>query len=269
MPQLFKYINKISLILASFFIGASAVAEELPRFNMRYGVTPVSHDIYDLHMTVFWIMVLIGLIVFGIMFYASFKYRKAKGAVAAKFHENTKLEIVLLIIPFIILVAMAVPATKVLMRLDNADDSSVTIKVTGYQWRWEYEYLDNGIKFFSDLSTPQEQIENLAPKGKWYLLEVNHELVVPTNEKIRFLITSNDVIHSWWVPALGVKKDAVPGFMHEAWAKIEKPGTYRGQCAELCGANHGFMPIVVKAVTPANYKKWVAKELKEQNKGAK
>ncbi len=230
------------------------------QLNMTPGVTPISHDIYNLHMTIFWICVAIGIIVFGILTYSLVHHRKAKGAVAAKFHEHTYVEIIWAVIPFLILIAMAIPATMVLIRMNDESHSDLTIKITGYQWKWKYDYLNQGISFFSNLSTPIQEIHNKAPKNKWYLLEVDKPLVVPVHKKIRFLITSNDVIHSWWVPALGVKKDAIPGFINEAWARINKPGTYRGQCAELCGINHGFMPIVVVAKSVQGFNDWVAKQ---------
>lgn len=228
--------------------------------NMTPGVTPISRDIYDLHMTIFIISMVIGILVFGVLIYALVNHRKSKGHNAVNFHGNTKVEVTLTIIPFLILVAMAIPATMVLKRMDDNAKSDVTIKITGYQWYWQYEYLDHGISYYSRLSTPQDQLEGKAKKGKWYLLEVDKPLVVPIHKKIRFLVTSKDVIHSWWVPDFGIKRDAIPGFVHEAWARIEKPGIYRGQCAELCGVNHGFMPIVVVAKTEKEYEKWVAKQ---------
>ena len=230
------------------------------QYNMLPGVTPISREIYGLHMTIFWICVVIGILVFSIMFYAIFKHRKSKGAVAANFHEHVQVEFLWAFIPFVILVVMAIPATKVLMRMEDSSAAVVNIKITGYQWRWKYEYLDKGISFFSNLSTSQEQIDGKVGKGEWYLLEVDKPLVLPIHKKVRFLVTSNDVVHSWWVPALGVKRDAIPGYIHEAWALIEKPGIYRGQCAELCGMHHGFMPIVVIAKTEVEYNQW----LKEQ-----
>lgn len=259
---------KMVLTVLLCIIGVNGFADDMPKFNMHYGVTPVSKDIYDLHMTIFGICVVIGIIIFSILIYALFMHRKARGVKAATFHENKTVEIIWAIVPLIILIVMAVPATLVLMRMDNASDSSLTIKITGYQWKWEYAYLDQGIQFFSNSSTPYGQISNQAKKDKWYLLEVDKPLVVPINEKIRFLITSNDVIHSWWVPALGIKKDAMPGFIHEAWAVIQKPGVYRGQCAELCGVNHGFMPIVVKAVTKDQFNTWVIQEKTAEQKAA-
>lgn len=239
------------------------------RMNMYHGVTPLAHDMYYLHMVAIYVCAVIGVIVFGIMIYAIIHHRKSKGYQPAKFHDNLRLEIFWTIIPFIILVALAVPATKVLISMNNTSDSDVTIKIIGSQWKWQYQYLNEGISFFSNLSTPYEQIENKAPKGQWYLLEVDKPLVLPIQKKIRFLVTSMDVVHSWWVPKLGVKRDAIPGFMYESWAWIEKPGTYRGQCTELCGVNHGYMPIVVQAVNEEDYNKWVATQEKVQSEYTK
>ena len=230
------------------------------QLNMYKGVTPVSREIYHLHMIAMLVCAIIGVLVFGVMIYSLIYHRKSKGYQPATFHDNKRLEVIWTAIPFFILVALAVPATTVLMRMDDTADSDVTIKVVGSQWKWQYQYLDQGISYFSNLSTPYNQITNQEQKGQWYLLEVDKPLVVPVNKKIRFLVTSNDVVHSWWVPELGVKRDAIPGFMHEAWAKIEKPGIYRGQCAELCGINHGFMPIVVKAVSQDKFNAWVVAE---------
>ena len=197
--------------------------------NMPRGVTNISHKIHQLHMTIFWICVVIGVIVFGVMFYAIIFHRRSVGHKAAAFHENTKLEVIWAIIPFIILVAMAIPATKTIFIMEDIDDSDMTIKITGYMWRWHYEYVGANVSFMSDLSTPYEQIINRAEKTQHYLREVNKPLVLPINKKIRFLMTSNDVIHSWWVPDLAVKKDAIPGFINETWTRINEPGVYRGQ----------------------------------------
>lgn len=238
------------------------------QLNMYKGVTPLSKDMYDLHMIAMIVCAVIGIVVFGVMIYSLIHHRKSKGYVASSFHDNPRLEIVWSVIPFLILVGLAIPATKILMRMEDSSDSDVTIKVVGYQWKWQYQYLDQGISFFSNLSTPYEQINNQQEKGQWYLLEVDKPLVLPVNKKIRFLVTSNDVIHSWWVPELGVKRDAMPGFMYEAWARIQKPGIYRGQCAELCGINHGFMPIVVKAVNEEEFEQWVADQVKVKDKYA-
>ncbi len=242
-------------LLSALFISSWAQASSI---NMPRGVTPLSHDIYGLHMTIFCICVVVGIIVFSTLCYALVMHRKSRGVKAAHFHHNTSIEILWTIIPFLILLAMAFPATVVLIRMSDTDKADINIKVTGYQWRWQYEYLDEGISFFSSLSTPQSQLMGQETKDKWYLLEVDNPLVVPIHKKIRFLVTSNDVVHSWWVPDLGIKRDAIPGFVYEAWARIEQPGIYRGQCAELCGINHGFMPIVVIAKTAKDYAAWVA-----------
>ena len=232
------------------------------RMNMHEGVTPISKDMYFLHMVAIAVCAGIGLVVFGVMFYALFHHRKSRGYKAASFHENIHIEILWTLIPFIILIGLAIPATRILMRMDDSSNADVTIKIVGYQWKWQYTYLDEGISFFSSLSTPFAQIHNQQKKNPNYLLEVDHPMVIPVNKKVRFLVTSNDVVHSWWVPELGIKRDAIPGFIHEAWARIEKPGTYRGQCTELCGVYHGFMPIVVNAVSNEDYAKWV---LQQQN----
>ena len=213
------------ILLLILLLPFSAFADsKLPTFNMTPGVTPISHDIYNLHMTIFWICVAIGVVVFSVMIYSLIKHRRSTGHKPAKFHSSLKIEVLWAVVPFLILVAMAVPATLVMVRMDDDSKADINIKIVGYQWKWKYEYLDQGISFFSTLSTPKDQLENKAKKGKWYLLEVDKPLVVPIHKKIRFLVTSNDVIHSWWVPALGVKRDAIPGFIHEAWARIEKPG---------------------------------------------
>lgn len=234
--------------------------------NMTPGVTPISHQVYDLHMLIFWICVAIGAVVFGAMFISILKHRKSQGAVAAQFHESTTVEIIWTVIPFVILIAMAIPATKTLIAMEDTRNPDLTIKVTGYQWKWHYEYMggkdyeDSKFSFFSTLATPRDQIENKAAKGEHYLLEVDHPLVVPVGKKIRFLTTGNDVIHSWWVPALAIKSDAIPGFINESWATITEPGIYRGQCAELCGKDHGFMPTVVEAKSEEDYKNWVQEQ---------
>lgn len=249
--------NYAKPLLSAILLVVSNIAVAMPQFNMSPGVTPISRNIYLLHMTLFWICVFIGVIVFGVMFYSLVRHRRSLGVKPATFHENTKLEIFWAIIPLLILVVMAFPATKVIMQMDDSSDADINIKVTGYQWKWHYEYLDEGLNFFSNLSTSLDQVHGKAPKDKWYLLEVDKPLVVPIHKKIRFLVTSNDVIHSWWVPAIGIKRDAIPGFIHESWARIDRPGIYRGQCAELCGLNHAFMPIVVDARPQADYLNWV------------
>lgn len=254
-----KCVVALTAMLTSHVATAAADYWQL---NMYKGVTPLSHGMYDLHMIAMAVCAVIGLVVFGVMIYSLIHHRKSKGHIPATFHDNTRLEIVWSIIPFLILVGLAIPATKVLIRMDDTADSDVTIKVIGSQWKWQYQYLDQGISYFSNLSTPYAQLQNQEKKGQWYLLEVDKPLVLPVNRKIRFLVTSSDVIHSWWVPQLGIKRDAIPGFMHEAWARIEEPGVYRGQCAELCGVNHGFMPIVVQAVSDEEFAKWVANQTK-------
>lgn len=248
-------------------LAASGAAYAETTLNLTPGVSPISHDVYDLHMTVFWICVVIGIVVFGAMFYSMIHHRKSKGAKAAEFHSHPWLEIGWTIVPVLILVVMAVPATRVLLNMNNEDPEALTIKVTGYQWKWHYEYLEEGVSFFSNLSTPYEQLHNQAPKGEFYLREVDHPLVIPIHKKIRFLITSNDVNHAWWVPDFAVKRDAISGFINEAWAVIDKPGIYRGQCAELCGINHAYMPIVVIATTEQGYKDWIAKQKGEATQG--
>lgn len=248
-------------------LAASNAAFAETTLNLTPGVSPISHDVYELHMTVFWICVFIGIVVFGAMFYAMIYHRKSRGAKAAEFHHHTWLEITWTIIPVIILVLMAIPATKVLLNMNNYEKDELTIKVTGYQWKWHYEYIEDGVSFFSNLSTPIAQMRNLEPKGPNYLREVDHPLVVPIHKKIRFLITSNDVNHAWWVPDFGVKRDAISGFINEAWTRIDKPGTYRGQCAELCGINHAFMPIVVIATTDQGYKDWLAQQKGQATQG--
>lgn len=232
--------------------------------NMTRGVTPFSREIYDLHMLILGICTVIGIGVFGAMFYSIMTHRKSKGAVAAQWHESTKVEVLWTIIPFLILVGMAVPATKALIMMEDVSNADMTIKVTGYQWKWHYQYVDDGIGFFSTISEDSNVARQLGSDVdpntvQNYLLDVDNRVVVPVNKKIRFLTTAGDVIHAWWVPALGWKRDAIPGFINESWATIEEPGVYRGQCAELCGKDHGFMPVVVEAVSEADYAAWVAK----------
>ncbi len=239
--------------------------------NMPQGVTAISQEIYQLHMIIFWVCVAVGLIVFSVMFWSIFFHRKSRGYKPAPFHENTLIEIIWTGLPFLILAAMAIPSTKTLLAIYNTDDADLDIKITGYQWKWRYDYLEEDISFFSHLTTSPQEIYGLREKGKNYLLEVNEPLVVPIGKKIRFLVTAADVIHSWWVPDFALKKDAIPGFINEAWTRIDTPGVYRGQCAELCGKDHGFMPIVVEAKTLEDYQKWLlvkqekAQELKKLN----
>lgn len=231
--------------------------------NMTPGVTPFSRDVYQLHMIVLGIVTVIGILVFGAMFTSIYLHRKSRGAEAAGFSHSTKAEVIWTIIPILILVSMAVPATRVLIDMEDTSGAELDIKVTGYQWLWQYEYLDESISFYSaldrDSNAARHVKSGIPPAGvDNYLLEVDNRLVVPTNTRIRFLLTSADVIHSWWVPALGWKRDAIPGMVNEAWTLIEEPGVYRGQCAELCGKDHGFMPVVVEAVPPEEFRAWVA-----------
>jgi len=233
------------------------------RFNLPVGVTPMSHDVYDLHMFGFLVCVGIGIVVFGLMIISMIWHRKAAGHQAAQFHESTVLEVVWTIIPFIILIALAIPAAKVLVKITNTSDPDMTIKIEGYQWKWQYDYLQDGFSYFSTLAADSNAARQLGSKINPesipdYLRDVDHPMVVPTGRKIRLLITSNDVIHSWWVEDFAVKVDAIPGFVNQGWIEVDKPGTYRGACTELCGRDHGFMPIVVVAESWGDYQKWVA-----------
>jgi cytochrome c oxidase subunit 2 len=221
----------------------------------------LASDIDWLHQLVMWLIIAIFAVVFGAMFYACYAHRKSKGHKAEQFHENTAVELVWTVIPAIILVAIAWPATKVVIAQKDTSAPDLTIKVTGYQWKWGYDYVKGegeGISFLSTLATPRAQIEGREPKGEHYLLEVDNELVVPIGKKIRVITTAADVVHSWWVPAFGAKQDAIPGFLRDLWFRPEKTGTFRSQCVELCGKEHGFMPIVVRVVAAEDYTKWVA-----------
>ncbi len=239
---------------------ASANADEM-RLNMTKGVTDISASVYNLHMIIFYICCVIGIVVFGIMFWSIIHHRKSKGAKPANFHESTKVEILWTAIPFVILIAMAFPATKTLIEMEDTTDADLTVQVTGSQWKWHYKYFEHDLDYYSLLATPQSEIKNKIAKSANYLLEVDRPLVIPTGQKVRFLITSDDVIHSWWVPEFAIKKDANPGFINEAWTRVNEPGIYRGQCAELCGKDHGFMPIVVIAKEPAEFDKWMAEKV--------
>lgn len=235
--------------------------------NMRQGVTEMSRQIYDLHMIMFWVCVVIGVLVFGTMLISMLMHRKSLGAKPASFHDSTSVEIAWTVIPALILIVLAIPATTTLNAMYDIGESELDIEVRGYQWKWQYTYLNEDpakeVKFMSALLTPAEEIYNLTAKREHYLLDVDNELVIPINKRIRFLITSQDVIHAWWVPDFAIKKDAVPGYIHEAWTVVEEPGTYRGQCAELCGKDHGFMPVVVRAVEQDEYDAWFAEKQQE------
>jgi cytochrome c oxidase subunit 2 len=238
-------------------------AMALREYNLQDPVTPIAEQIFDLHTYIMWICVVIFIGVFSVMFYSIFAHRKSKGHEAAQFHENTVVEVIWTVVPFLILLFMAFPATKTILAMKDATAPDMTVKVTGYQWKWNYEYLDDGFGFYSNLKTPYAQIYGQEPKGDHYLLEVDNPLVVPAGKKVRVLITANDVIHSWSVPAFGVKQDAIPGFVRDAWFRAEKPGIYRGQCSELCGKEHAFMPIVVEVKSQDDYAKWVAEHKKK------
>ncbi|MCG9595301.1 cytochrome c oxidase subunit II [Vibrio sp. Isolate25] len=240
------------------FVGfATSVNAEENTLNMTKGVTGISNEVYDLHMLIFYICCAIAVVVFGAMFYSMYHHRKSKGAVAANFHESTKVEVIWTVIPIIILVLMAIPATRTLVAMEDTSQSDLTVKITGSQWKWHYSYFGEDVEFFSLLATSQKAIDGIEDKGAHYLLEVDNPLVLPINRKVRFLLTSDDVIHSWWVPDFAVKKDTIPGFINEAWTRIDEPGVYRGQCAELCGRAHGFMPIVVHAMEEDKYDAWL------------
>ncbi|NND69174.1 MAG: cytochrome c oxidase subunit II [Halioglobus sp.] len=259
---------KLALGPVLMILSAFALANpEVNQLNMAPGVTEVGREIYDLHMIILGICVVIGIGVFGVMFYSIIYHRKSRGVTPATFHESTQVEILWTVVPFIILIGMAVPATNTLLAIYDNDDAELDVLITGYQWKWKYEYLnENGenVSFFSNLRTPQSEIYNSEAKGENYLLEVDNPLVLPADTKVRFLITANDVIHSWWVPHLAVKRDAIPGFINEAWTKTSELGVYRGQCAELCGKDHGFMPIVVNVVEQGEYDEWLAGKQAEQ-----
>ena len=253
-----KGLRPIAAVTAWLAAGAAWANQ----YNLQEPQSIIAREIYDLHTLIMWIIVAIFVVVFGAMTYAIVMHRKSVGHQAEQFHENTTVEIIWTIIPFFILIGMAWPATKTIIAMKDTSAADITIKATGYQWKWGYDYLQEGISFYSSLATPREQIENKAPKGEHYLLEVDNPVVVPVGKKVRIITTANDVIHAWWVPALGIKQDAIPGFVRDTWFKADKPGTYRGQCAELCGKDHGFMPIVVEAVEPEKYAAWVAGQKK-------
>ena len=252
------------------FIGAllalfPAIASAAYQMSLQPPVTRIAGEIYELHTLMMIIIVIVFLLVFSVMFYSIFKHRKSVGAKAAQFHESTTVEIIWTVIPLVILVGMAWPATKTVLSLKDTSNPDITIKATGHQWKWGYDYIKGegeGISFLSALSTPQDQIRNGAPKGENYLLEVDNAVVVPVGKKVRILTTANDVIHAWSVPAFGVKQDAIPGFVRDTWFKADKEGTYRGQCSELCGKEHGFMPIVVNVVSAEKYSAWVGEQKK-------
>jgi cytochrome c oxidase subunit 2 len=272
---------RIGLGLAALAGSGAALANpERWQLNMSLGVTTIAQNAYNAHMLALWICVAIGLIVFGAMAYAMFRFRKSKGAVPAKWSHNTTAEVIWTVIPVLLLVVMALPATRYLIQMYDTSDAEMTVKITGYQWMWRYEYLGEDVGFTSRLDRDSEATRmlrsGLDPRAvvdnegfNSYLLNVDNPLVLPTDTKIRFVITADDVIHAWWVPALGWKQDAIPGIVNEAWTEIKVPGTYRGQCAELCGKDHGFMPIVVRAVPKAEFESWLAAQKGDAGEAAR
>lgn len=259
-----RILSNIGMALTSLMT-IPAIAETAGKvdqysLNMTKGVTDISAEVYDLHMLMFIICVVIAIGVFGVMFWSILFHRKSRGVKPAHFHESFKVEIAWTVIPFIILIFMAVPAAKTLIAMEDASEPDLTIIVTGSQWKWHYKYMDDGVEYYSKLATLPDEIKGKLEKGENYLLEVDRPLVIPINKKVRFLITSDDVIHSWWVPDFAVKQDANPGFINDAWAIVNEPGVYRGKCTELCGKDHGFMPVVVIAKEEGAYNEWLSEQ---------
>ncbi len=270
-PRLARYAAGV-LALASSAASANATDPARWQLNMIPGVTATSQNAYHAHMIMFWICVVIGVVVFGAMFYAMFKFRRSKGAVPdTNFTHSTVLEAIWTVVPIVILIGSAIPATKMVIEQYNADHDAkpaeMTIKITGYQWMWRYEYVNQNVDFISRLDRESDALRQdsnstqaqIAAKAH-YLRDVDRPLVLPADTRVRFVITADDVIHAWWVPALGWKQDAIPGVINEAWTQVSEPGTYRGVCAELCGKDHGFMPIVVKVLPKAEYQTWLAQQ---------
>ena len=261
-----KFLRQASAAVLALTASASVLANPVPwQLNLTPGVTSESREIYALHMAAFWVCVGIGVVVFGAMIIAMFRFRKSRGAVPANWSHNTKLEFLWTLVPVLILIGLATPATRILMNEYDTTGSDMTIKVTGYQWMWKYEYLGEGVEYTSRLARRSDDLRQSggivdAAQDPNYLLEVDHPLVLPVGTKVRFVVTADDVIHAWWVPALGWKQDAIPGIINSTWTEIPTPGVYRGQCAELCGKDHGFMPVVVKAVPKAEFARWLAAE---------
>lgn len=267
------WASRLAMAVGLLLFAGAAMADYAMEFQKP--ATSIAVDVLELHNLILIICLVIFIVVFGVMFYSIIMHRKSRGHKAAKFDDNMTFEVIWTIIPFIILLSMAIPSTGVLLRMDDDTNADMTVKITGIQWKWKYEYPDHGgISFISSLATPADQIGSPrfskagfkagTKKGENYLLEVDNMLVLPVGKKIRFLLTAQDVIHSWWVPSLAVKKDAIPGFPNYMWTKIDEPGIYRGQCAELCGKDHGFMPIVVKAVPQKEFEKWVSLQKSNQ-----
>ncbi|HUQ24833.1 MAG TPA: cytochrome c oxidase subunit II [Burkholderiales bacterium] len=260
-------VRRIFLLACTLAAAAACGTAQALEWNLQPAASPLAHQIHDLHEYVMILVTVIFVGVFGFMFYACWAHRKSKGHVAAQFHENTTVEIIWTVIPAIILVIFAWPVTKAVIAQKDTSAPDLTIKATGIQWKWDYEYIKGegeGIHFVSTLATPRDQIEGRAPKGEHYLLEVEKdtEMVVPVGKKVRILTTAADVVHAWWIPALGAKQDAIPGFIRDTWFRADKIGTYRGQCVELCGKEHAFMPIVVNVVSHEDYSKWVGERKK-------
>ena len=243
--------------LAILILWAFPHASLASKINMRPGVTDMSMRIQQIHHIGLWVCVVVGVLVFGAMFYSIFAHRRSRNPTPATFSESTLVEVIWTLIPILILVGIAIPATTALRDIEDNENSDMTVLITASQWKWHYQYLDSGISFYSNIATPEEQINNLEPKDEFYLLDVDIPLVLPTDKKIRFLMTADDVIHSWWVPDFAVKQDAIPGFINEAWTRIPTAGIYRGQCAELCGIGHAYMPIVVEVRPEAEFDEWI------------
>ena len=268
MTSIFK-----KLIQAAFLLSLPLVAVAEWGLNMREGITPISQKVYNMHMVSLTVVTIIGIVVFGVMFWSIFHHRKSRGVKPAQFSHSTTVEVIWTAIPLIIIIGLAIPATKLLIEMDDTSDSALTVKAVGYQWKWKYEYLEDDLTIYSNLDEKSvelsQRVDTANPmEHENYLLDVDEPLVLPTNTKIRILTTANDVIHAWWVPDLGWKRDAIPGFINDNWTMISEPGTYRGQCTEICGKGHGYMPIVVKAVSMDEYKTWVAEKKDSQEAAA-
>ena len=257
-----RFLSNFSVIFSALFFLSPDILHAAWGLNMTQGATPISHDVYNMHMTSLYVVTVIGILVFGVMFWSIFHHRKSKGVKPAKFSHSTTVEIIWTLIPFAIIVALAIPATKLLARMDDTSKSEITIKATGYQWKWKYDYIDEDITIYSNLAADSvdasQRNSGIDPNTTDnYLRNTDTALVLPVGKKIRIMTTASDVIHAWWVPDLGWKRDAIPGFINDNWTVINKEGVYRGQCAEICGKGHGYMPIVVKAVPEKEYLAWV------------